>query len=549
MDEKYDELTMQKLILEFIKSESGLVSGYFILLLLNTIVSVVGITKVSAKLYQTATKNERINSFKWMLLIILLSSIIIVMNLGIDMLENKLAPSFLSQTKLRLLKKILQTNDMGEFIDQVPPIRYRAYVQAISNSTYMIFSNIIKVYVPNAILIFIMLAFLFKLDVLYGMLFLVGGGLTAGYFFLTKQELIMKSTHSESIRRQTDRKCFDILTSLSTVVSKNQANNEYAKMKERIQKMTDIHIKTNHYFSGISYVSTGLISTLIFLTMTVALSKLGTDNPKVVSSVVVALTLMSTLRSKLSGLSTVNLSTAEEVGKSEANVLHALDKKLENIITDPEFDCADGFKIQFDNISFQYDGTNKTVFDNFSWTVQDKQINVLRGASGAGKSTMGKLLLKLYKPTTGTIYINGVDIQKISTKTLRDYLCFVNQDMTLLNLSIHDTLMYANSATDEEVEMYFDQIAKQFQNKTIDSLIGPGGNELSTGQRQLLRVGNATLSSAKCILFDEPCAGLDPQMKQLVLQKIVESNHRNKTIVVITHDSEVANIGQNIKQL
>ena len=193
--------------------------------------------------------------------------------------------------------------------------------------------------------------------------------------------------------------------------------------------------------------------------------------------------------------------------------------------------------IEFENISYVYPGETTPALDNISLTIQAGQHIALVGASGAGKSTFGNLLLGFVQPTSGTIIIN--QNSQMTTFELRDSIAWVPQRPHLF----HDTLS-ANirlgkpNATDEEMieaaraahlHQFIETLPEQYE-----TVIGEDGARLSGGQAQRLALARAFLKDAPVLILDEPTSSLDPATETL----LEETTHRlmqGRTVITIAH--------------
>lgn len=526
-----------ELITDFLKKNKKEIAIYTILLFVGTTLSIVGITKLSAAMYKEVSDNKRSKAFKLFYIIIFVSLTITFLNLLIDKKENSLAPKFRSHVVVSLTDKILNENDKKLY--DILPIRYRRFVSSTSHASYYLFSSIIRTYVPNAILLIIMLLFLLKLDKAYFFIFVIAIIICFLIFKMNQDKLVLKASTAEKKIRDTDNFSFDILSSLNTVISRGMHLKELDKIKNNVKMTEDLIINFNHFTDKVNYSVNFLVAIIIFLIMALALHKIGDKKQTV--SILAALSLMQTLRTKLVGLSSTNVAAINEYSKAKSNTLNELYTNILPNINENKFQykIQDNPIIEFKNICFKYDNTTKKVLDDFNFKIDNGEtFNILKGNSGSGKSTACKLLLKLYNAQEGDILIDGQSIRQISNQELRKNIIFLNQDLNILNRSIYDIINYGNNATLEQVTNQFSNISKYFQNKTLSSYVGRNGEALSSGQKMILRILNTKLSSAKVIILDEPTTGMNDALKMVVLNMIRELNN-DKTILIISHSMDV----------
>ena len=202
--------------------------------------------------------------------------------------------------------------------------------------------------------------------------------------------------------------------------------------------------------------------------------------------------------------------------------------------------------IQFNNITFGYkkDNNNKNVYNRFSLEIKGGEKIALIGSSGSGKTTLMKLLLKLHKLESGEIYIDNKNIEYMSSKYIRDNIIYINQKTQLFNESVMYNIKYGNEGIEEN---YIKEIMRTYEidilfknlEKGLDSISGPNGSNLSLGMQKVIIIMRGILKDKGIIyIFDEPLAGLDMNTRKKIIKLIIDKT-KNKTLIVITHDSEI----------
>ena len=194
--------------------------------------------------------------------------------------------------------------------------------------------------------------------------------------------------------------------------------------------------------------------------------------------------------------------------------------------------------IEFKHVDFGYT-VGKPVFDDLSLRVDSSQKIGLVGFSGSGKSTMLNLLLRLFEPQSGSILIDGQDIQTVSQESLRAAIAMIPQDPTLFHRTLMENIRYGRlDATDEEVvEAAQKAHAHEFIIDTVDgyeSLVGERGVKLSGGQRQRIALARAILKNAPILLLDEATSSLD-SITERHIQESLSYLMETKTVMVIAH--------------
>jgi ATP-binding cassette subfamily B protein len=194
--------------------------------------------------------------------------------------------------------------------------------------------------------------------------------------------------------------------------------------------------------------------------------------------------------------------------------------------------------IEFDHVSFGYDA-DRTVLHHVSLTFPAGQTVGIVGSSGAGKSTVLKLLLRFYDVTGGAVRYDGVDVRELRLDDLHHRIAMVSQDLAVFAGTIHNNIAYARpDATDDDVR-HAAAIAEAHEFITAlpegyDTIIGPGGHGLSAGQRQRLAIARVVLADRPILLFDEATSSLDYQTEAAVRRSLQQAT-AGRTTVIVAH--------------
>ena len=214
-------------------------------------------------------------------------------------------------------------------------------------------------------------------------------------------------------------------------------------------------------------------------------------------------------------------------------------KEIKNAVLQEGKDTKlSSYDIEFKNVSFAYNEDAKVLKD-VSFTAKQGEVTALVGISGSGKTSVLRLISRLYDYDTGSILIDGKDIKNISTESLFKNVSIVFQDVTLFNTSIMENIRLGReSATDEEVkEAAVLANCTDFIEKLPDgfnTLIGENGAELSGGERQRISIARAFLKDAPVLILDEISASLDVDNEKKIqdsLNKLI----KDKTVIIISH--------------
>lgn len=202
--------------------------------------------------------------------------------------------------------------------------------------------------------------------------------------------------------------------------------------------------------------------------------------------------------------------------------------------------------VEFRNVSFIYPNTSKTVASNISFELNPGESVALVGNNGAGKTTIIKLLTGLYRPTTGKILLDGVDIETLNREDLRNFFSVILQDYTIYHLSTYDNIAFGQV---EEIENRnrieaaaelsgLDRIVDQLPDKyhTILGRFFERGHELSGGQKQLIALTRALMRQAPILILDEPSAALDTYMEKHFFKTLLQKfKAKRQSAIFISH--------------
>jgi ABC-type multidrug transport system fused ATPase/permease subunit len=221
-------------------------------------------------------------------------------------------------------------------------------------------------------------------------------------------------------------------------------------------------------------------------------------------------------------------------------------RHLESSIADGGQDLPEGpLAIEFDQVSFSYE--DRGVLEDVSFTLAPGRSLGLLGRTGGGKTTITRLIARLYDPDRGVVSLGGHDLREVKSTSLRASVGVVTQDVQLFEATIRDNLTFFADRPDEEIHEVLDTVGlgDWIRRLGLDTLLGPGGQGLSAGEQQLLAFARVFLQDPGVVILDEPSSRLDP-VTEMLLATATERLYAGRTVVTIAHRLETVRLADEI---
>ena len=262
-------------------------------------------------------------------------------------------------------------------------------------------------------------------------------------------------------------------------------------------------------------------------------------NEITVGEFVALITALALLSSPIKRLTKVNVILQRGLAAAES-VFELIDEFPEVDNGKTLIDSSRG-DIEFRDVSYTHYGSDSPVLQDINIKISSGETIALVGPSGGGKTTLVNLLPRFYNPTTGGIYLDGIDTREIKLTSLREHIAYVGQHIILFNDTIAANIAYGaqKTAVDEATitEAAEKAHAMEFIEKFPDglnTLIGENGVRLSAGQRQRLAIARALIKNAPVLILDEATSALDTESEKVV-QLALESLRSGRTSLLIAH--------------
>jgi ATP-binding cassette subfamily B protein len=342
-------------------------------------------------------------------------------------------------------------------------------------------------------------------------------------------------------------KMIDSLLNFETVKYFNNEIYESNRLDESLKEYELAANQSRHSLSLLNIAQTFII--MLGITIMLVMSAYGIRNGDIsIGGFVVINAYMLQLYQPLNFLGSVYREIRQALTDME-NMFSLLDvspsskSDLENL---PNSNLTE---IRFENVSFDYD-VRRTIINNITFKVPDGKKVAIVGPTGAGKSTISRLLFKFYNPKKGNIYINDTNINKVSQESLSKIIGVVPQDTVLFNDTIYYNIAYGNTYSTKE------EIISAAKNADIhnfikilpdgyETIVGERGLKLSGGEKQRVAIARTILKNPRIFFFDEATSALDTSTEKEI-QKNLEKISKNKTTLVIAHRLSTAASADNI---
>ncbi|MDC1475875.1 ABC transporter ATP-binding protein/permease [Pelagibacteraceae bacterium] len=331
-------------------------------------------------------------------------------------------------------------------------------------------------------------------------------------------------------------KMIDSLLNFETVKYFNNEDYEFNRLDKSLEDYEIAANQSRHSLSLLNIAQTFII--MFGITIMLVMSAFGIKNGNIdIGGFVVINAYMLQLYQPLNFLGSVYREIRQALTDMENmfSLLEVSQISKDNLEDIPQSNFAE---IRFDKVSFDYD-IRRTIIKSISFTVPNGKKVAIVGPTGAGKSTISRLLFKFYNPKEGGIYINNINIDKVSQESLRKIIGVVPQDTVLFNDTIYYNIVYGNTdATKEEViNAAKNSDIHNFISALPDgyeTIVGERGLKLSGGEKQRVAIARTILKNPKIFFFDEATSALDTSTEKEI-QKNLENISKNKTTLIIAH--------------
>ena len=365
-------------------------------------------------------------------------------------------------------------------------------------------------------------------------------------FMITQWRLKFRRRMNES-DNMVSSKLVDSLLNYETVKYFNNEEHEFNRLNDSLKEYEVAAVENEFSLSYLNIAQTLIIMTgiTLMLGMSVFDIKEGIIS---IGGFVVINAYMFQLYQPLNFFGTVYRNIRQSLTDME-NLFSLWGEKPYENNQDTNLKDTENASIRFDNVSFDYD-VRRTIIKDISFEVPNGKKVAIVGPTGAGKSTISRLLFRFYNPKSGSIYVNDQNIKDISQQSLRKIIGVVPQDTVLFNETIYYNILYGDPQASEK-EIYAAARSADIHDfiqelpDGYNTLVGERGLKLSGGEKQRVAIARAILKKPSIFFFDEATSALDSTTEKEI-QKNLELISKNKTTLVIAHRLSTAADAHNI---
>ena len=536
------------LLSKYYQDEGYLVIGLIILSLISNIIQTTGISHFNAKLITAVQGGEFGNIltfFKWFMLIWVVYA---TTHYIYQTFQYRLIIQLRQWLRFEITRGVIKANS-----EQLSNINFTKIATPISRTSTTIFylaTTVLTYLLPSTTFFLSTMGFMFYNSLWLGSMFMVGNFILIGILLYKWSTLRKESVIYENDSTKTEGYLIEVLNNMDKVVLRGQSETEIAEFKNLMNTTVASGNKFYLDCADTMFIVTIVNLVTVFCCIGYAIY-LFKQKQISITLFLTIFTLCLLYREKVTTLISEMLDYLELTGRAASQLPWFEEYKdlFDPSIAMKKYDEIDipFQKIQFDDVSFRYPGVSDYVYENKSIVLNTSDNNIIgiTGKSGQGKSSIAKILLKLYPVDKGVVSIDGRDITLIDADYIKNNVTYVNQNAHLFDKTIVENVMYGCKDTDVCKKHYdhiltYPKIIELFREIDLDNdNVGYSGEKISGGQRQITGIIGGLINPSKILILDEPTNGLDQKLKTELMGIIKYFKTHKQCIIIITHDSDI----------
>lgn len=414
------------------------------------------------------------------------------------------------------------------------------------------FETIRDFFTSGSMVMLIDLPFVF---VFIALIFVIGGPIgfvpllaipiivTLGFILRGPLDKVIKQSLNESALK--NALLFETITGLETIKVQAAEGNMQRKWEELNEKASRTSVKTRQ-ISVLAQNTAVFIQQIVSVVIVIVGVYMITAGNLTMGGLIACVILsgrgMAPL-AQVAGLLSRYSQTQESMKHLDEMMKRPVERpKGKHFVTMPHFEG----RVELREVTFQYPGQTTNVVNNMSFTIEPGERVGIIGAVGSGKTTIERLLLNLYQPTSGSVQVDGTDVRQIDPGDLRRNIGAVQQSPHLFYGSVRENITMGHETASDQAVVRAAQLAGVMEflkdsQAGLDTQVGERGEALSGGQRQSVAIARALLYDPPIIILDEPTASMDPASENR-LRKRLGKITKGKTTILITHKGAMLDI-------
>lgn len=524
--------TMIRIIIKTIQSHLGMSIQMFLAIALSIIFSLFPPLMLE-KIVDTLTTGEQI------LLFMAVGYFAIVAVSGLlDAAKESLITAFGQKVTHQIrtaMSEKLKRLPASYFVEREPGVTVSRFVNDVDTVENLFTSGIIGMAADLCKLVSILIIVFIKSMGLGFLLLLV----TPLLFWMTRQfqkQMLEAQMENRVAVGRTNQQIPETLINMRTIRVLHQEPFMLTRYGDTIEQSYQAQERSNFYDAVYSPIVVSVSSLLIGIVMA-ASAQSGTVQLLFGTSAGTAAALIAYVSNFFSPL--------ESIGMEIQNVQSAVAgvQRINEFLKEPELQSTseqvrgEKIAVQISNMSFCYHKQEQEIFHNFSLTVAEGESVILAGRTGAGKSTLVKLIAGLYQPQQGAVYVFGMSPDSIPENKKRCWFGYVEQQFRLVSGTVGDQVsLFDPQITDVQIRQALDMVGLEEMVESFPNGIHTPCTEslFSQGQFQLLAIARAVVLNPKILLLDEITANLDSQTEEMVLSALRAAS-QNRTVISVSH--------------
>lgn len=542
------------LLTAYFKEEWVSTSGLVVLSLLVNALQANGMSSVTAKLVESIEhKNRAQSSIAFTYLCCILVAFLFLYYLY-KHLQTNLIVKLRQWLRHKILTLLLLSNK--EDMDEINYSQLSSPINRLAAVCFTLFSNLFSIILPSAGFLLVVCFYLLWVNPVLGVAFLIGNSALIVLLALSWDSMFDRNRDAITVEYANERYLHEILHNFEKIIYRGTSEMESDAFRTRTDEALEKALKFQEsahmygvYVNAIvSAVLGGILWSVIGMFYSGSLSTTG---------FITTMTMLIIYRDRMIDLAQIAPDCIEFTGRMNSVLDYFKSISLERV--ERKFDERRlAFReIRFDNVFFRYKVSSEDTLNGVSLTLKTENGVIIgfKGLSGRGKSTIMKILLRMHPAKNGSVYIDNVDIEKISPDYIRQNITYVSQNGKLFDRVVAENMVYGCSHPDTcsaelRQVLQYPKIRGLFESIDLKGkLAGNLGENLSGGQRQVVNIIAGLVNPSKILVLDEPTNALDPALKQEVMRLIRNYASKKNAVLIITHDKDMDPIFTSVVKL